>query len=143
MRGTVLPVEPRDTNSLGLVVVVALLPKYAPTAPSVPPPTVAATVPQLPWSTKSFGDSELAAAVTAAVPKATADPINADAVTVAAADVAAMPLPTIPTAIAAAAKPPHVTTVAIAHAATTAAPIAQCHHAVPLASVRLIGLFPQ
>lgn len=36
--------------------------------------------------------------------------------------VAATPLPTIHTAVAAAAKPPHVTTVATAQAATTAAP---------------------
>ena len=44
---------------------------------------------------------------------------------------AATPLPTAAIAPTAAAKPPAVTTVATAHAATATAPSAQCHHASP------------
>ena len=77
------------------------------------------------------------------VPYAVAEPMKALAATVVAVVDAAIPFPTMATAPAAAANPPAVTTVAIAHAATIAAPIAQCHHASPVGSLLFTGLFPQ
>ena len=88
-------------------------------------------------------ESEVEIAEKAAPPKTVADPIKTPAATVAAVEVAANPLPTIHTAVAAAANPPQVTTVATAQAATMVAPSAQCHQASPIGSILLTGLLPQ
>ena len=107
------------------------------------PPAVAATVPQLPCALNCSIEFELDADANTAVPYTVAEPINVAAATVDAVVAAATPLPTIQTAHAAAAKPPQVTTVATAQAATTAAPSAQCHQASPVGSILLTELLPQ